>query len=358
MRKHIWIICLVLCSSFLLFGQQAQKSDYTLLVLSHANQMLYDVNVDSGKILREVKIDPENDPHETTVSPDGNTIFISIPDSDRVVGIDTNTFKEKVRIESEYFKRPPVKLANGRTGQTTNAPPRETSTSALPHGLAMTQDGGKLYIGVENAVVPGIVVYDIKAARVLKKIDLVLRGGHYFAIQPSTGKLYYPFRIDNRVLVLDTKTDKILKVIPVQGGPVGVDFAPNGEVWIHEDGDASVTVIDSKTDEVVKIIKTEGKGAGRIDISPDGRYAASSHGDSEDTVVIDTVQKTIVANVKTGKGPSFPVFSPDSAKLFVMNSGDNDVAIVDIPAMNVSAKHKIGTVPFAGGVRRVIKPRE
>ena len=78
-----------------------------------------------------------------------------------------------------------------------------------------------------------------------------------------------------RVVVLDTKTDRIVKIIPVEGGPVGVAFAPNGEVWFHEDGDGSVTVANSKTDEVITVIQTGGKGAGRMAVSSDGRYAAS-----------------------------------------------------------------------------------
>ena len=68
----------------------------------------------------------------------------------------------------------------------------------------------------------------------------MLRGGHSWPSSP-TDKLYYPMRDDQRVLVIDTKTDTVTKIIPVEGGPVGVGFAPNGEVWIHNDGDGAVT---------------------------------------------------------------------------------------------------------------------
>ena len=52
------------------------------------------------------------------------------------------------------------------------------------------------------------------------------------------------------MLVLDTKTNRIVKIIPVNGGPVGVAFAPNGEVWLHDDGDGTVHLVDGKNDEV------------------------------------------------------------------------------------------------------------
>ena len=93
------------------------------------------------------------------------------------------------------------------------------NSSAAPHGIAITEDGSKVYVGLENADVPGVVVIDARGGKVLRKIDLLLQGGHYLAIQPGTGKLYYPHRDDDRVVVLDTKTDRVLKVVPVKGGP-------------------------------------------------------------------------------------------------------------------------------------------
>jgi YVTN family beta-propeller protein len=261
--------------------------------------------------------------------------------------IDGQTFKEQGRIESDYFKRTPQARRAGRNG----APPGPPNTSASPHGMSLNNDGTKLYIGTENADISGVIVYDVKAGKVVKKIDLLLEGGHYLQIQPGTDKLYYPHRTDNRVVVIDTKTDRITKIIPIEGGPVGVAFAPNGEVWFHEDGDGSVTVVDSKTDEVIKVIQTGGKGAGRMAVSPDGRFAASPHSESQDVAIIDAVNKTVLTTVKIGKGPGFPMFSPDSTKLYVLESGNGDVVVIDLKSMSVAARYRIGTDPFGGGVK-------
>jgi YVTN family beta-propeller protein len=317
---------------------------HTIIALSHNNHTIYEVDPATGRIVHELVVPDQ--PHEGAVSPDGRTIYASIPQGPMVVVLDAATFAEKGRIESEHFRRTPqARPPSGVEGE------RRINTSASPHGVALTGDGSKLYIGVENADVPGIVVYDTKSGRVVKKIDLLLRGGHYLQIQPGTDKLYYPHRNDNRVVVLDTKADRILKVIPVEGGPVGVAFAPNGDVWLHEDGDGSVTVVDSKKDEVIKVIQTGGKGAGRIAVSPDGRYAASTHNGSGDVAIIDAVKQEMIANVKIGKGPGFPLFSPDSAKLYVMESGEGDIVVVDVKALSVAARHKVGTNPFGGALR-------
>jgi YVTN family beta-propeller protein len=329
----------------------ARAQDHTLVVLSHNNHTVYEVDPATGRILHEF-VAPDQ-PHEAVVSKDGATVFASIPMASFVEILDGKTFTEKGRIDSAYFKRTPMPARPGRDG----SPPGPPLTSASPHGMALNNDGTKLYIGTENADVSGVIVYDVKAGKVLKKIDLLLEGGHYLAIQPGTDKLYYPHRADNRVVVIDTKTDRILKIIPVAGGPVGVAFAPNGEVWLHEDGDGSVTVVDSKKDEVIKVIPTGGKGAGRMAVSPDGKYAASPHSDSQDVAIIDAVKKTVISTVKIGKGPGFPMFSPDSTKLYVEESGNGDVVVIDLKTMTVTARYKIGTDPFGGAIKTVTVTR-
>ena len=332
--RHSFVRALIAASVAVVVPQAQSGARHTLVVLSHSNHTVYEIEPETGAVLHEFAAPDQ--PHEAAISPDGATVFASVPAASLVAILDAKTFKEKGRIETEWFKRPPQERGG---------------TSASPHGMGLTTDGSKLYIGVENAEVPGIVVYDVKAGRVLRKIDLLLRGGHYLQVQPGTDKLYYPHRNDNRVVVVDTKTDRVAKIIPVEGGPVGVAFAPNGEVWIHEDGDGSVTVIDSATDRVTKVIQTGGKGAGRMAVSANGRYAASTHSDSEDVAIIDAAAKTVLSTVKIGKGPGFPLFSPDSTKLYVMNSGMGDVAVIDLKTMAVAARHKVGTDPFGGGIR-------
>jgi YVTN family beta-propeller protein len=326
MRNTLVTACLV---SLVSLAGAAQT--HTIVALSHTDHTAYELDPASGKILQQFTA--VDQPHEGVASADGKTFYAAIPNGPHVVILDATTFKEKGKIESPFFRssRP-----NG---------------SASPHGIALTGDGSTLYDGLENADIPGIVVVDTKTNRVMRKIDVVLRGGHFLAIQPGTDKLYYPMREDNRVLVLDTKTDAIVKVIPIEGGPVGVGFAPNGDVWIHNDGDGTVHVIDSKKDEVVSVLKGLGTGAGRMAVSADGRWAASTHGGSEDVAIIDAATKKVAATVKIGRGPGFPIFSPDGAKLYVMNSGAGDVCVIDTKTMQIAARYKVGVNPFGGGLR-------
>lgn len=320
----------LLTACILALPASAIAQSHTLVVLSHGDHTAYDLDPATGEVLH--RFTAADQPHEGVASPDGRTFYVAVPNGPHVVILDLATFKEVGKIESEYFKssRP-----NG---------------SASPHGVALTADGSKLYVGLENADVPGIVVYDTKAKKVVRKINVVLRGGHFLAIQPGTDKLYYPMRDDNRVLVIDTKTDAITKIIPVEGGPVGVGFAPDGDVWIHDDGDGAVHVIDSRTDSVVAVLKNLGQGAGRMAVSRDGKWAASTHGTSEDVALIDATTRQVAATIRIGRGPAFPVFSPDGTKLYAMNVGEGDVAVIDTKTMTIAARYKVGEEPFGGAV--------
>jgi YVTN family beta-propeller protein len=322
---------LVAASLSMFVATVAAAQPHTIVALSHTDNTAYELDPESGRILQQFTA--VNQPHEGVASHDGRTYYAAIPNGPHVVILDATTFTEKGKIESPFFRS---SLNKG---------------SASPHGIALNTDGSKLYVGLENADIPGIVVYDTKAGQVLRKIDVVLRGGHFLAIQPESDKLYYPMREDNRVLVIDTKTDTISKIIALEGGPVGVGFAPNGEVWIHNDGDGAVHVIDSKTDTVVKTLRGLGKGAGRMAVSPDGRWAASTHSGTQDVAIINAADKTVAATVTIGKGPGFPVFSPDSTKLYVMNYGEGDVCVIDLASQKVTARHKAGQSPFGGGLR-------
>ena len=329
----------------------ALAQDYTIVAVSHTDNKVSELHPLTGETLREFVVPGEwvGETHEGAVSPDSKTMYVSVPYAKHVVILDLDTFEQRGKIESEYFSRPPQVRNFARIGQ------RE-STSGDPHGMALNSDGSKLYITLEFAEVPGVAVYDVQAGTIIKTIDTVI-SGNWLGVHPRTDKLYLPTRNQaDRVVVIDTKTDRILSVIPLEGGsrPAGVAFGgPNEEVWVSGDGDGSVTVIDSTTDQVIKVIQPRIKGSGRIAVSPDGRLAAATQG--KEVSVIDTRTKEIVASLRISPdegGHGFPLFSPDSNTLHVMNEGSGDMVTFDMRTMTqVGERAPIGGASFGGGIR-------
>ncbi len=326
----------------LLLPAAGSTRGYTLVVFHPGPHTIDEIDPLSGKILRQLKV--ENQPHEAVITPDGKTIFASIPAAGVVVVIDAATLTQKGRIESEDFKAPPH--PQGRKGQMT--------TSASPHAIALGNDGKKLYVGLSWREHPGVVVYDTRAGKTLKKIDLPA-SGEFMRVQPETGRLFVPTR--EGLVVIDTKTDEIEKTIPIPGNPVGVDFGRRGEIWTSENGDGTVTVINDKL-EPVKTIQTEGKGAGRMALSSDGKWAAATHEGTEDVVLFDVAKREAAATINVGKGASLPVFSPDSARLYVMTAGGpcsegcpGNVVVIDVKNAKLLTHYKVADDAFAAVIR-------
>ena len=336
------------CLLMFLTVAPALAQDYTIIAVSHTDNKVSEVDPLTRQILSEFVIPGEwfGETHEGAVSPDGRTIYVSVPYAKKVVMLDLVTFEERGAIESEYFSRPPQVRGFARIGR------RET-TSSDPHGVALNNDGSKVYITVQWAEVPGVVVYDVET-EAIKKIDTVI-AGNYLWVHPGTDKLYYPTR-DDRVVVIDTKTDRILRIIRLHAGsrPAGVDFGgPNDEVWVNGDGDGSVTVIDPTTDEVITVIHPRISGIGRIAVSPDGRLVAATQG--PEVSLIDTRTKEILASLRISPddtGHGFPLFSPDSNTLHVMNEYTDDMVTFDMRTMmQVGDRTPIGGAVFGGGIR-------
>lgn len=335
---------MVLASCAPLYAQ-----DHTVIALSHTDNKVSEVHPTTGEILREFVVEGEwfGETHEGVISPDGGTAYVSIPYAKQVIILDLERFTQIGVIESEYFSRPPQVRGFARIG-------RRESSSSDPHGVALTADGSKLYITVQFAEVPGIVVYNVET-RTTKKIDTVIAGNH-LAVHPRNDKLYFPTR-DDRVLVIDTRTDRVLRIIPLHEGsrPNGVDFGgPNDEVWVNGDGDGSVTVIDSETDEIIEVLRPRVSGPGRVAVSPDGRLAAAAQG--PEVSVIDTSTREILTSQRFSSeetGHGFPVFSPDSNTLYVMSEYTGDMVSFDMETMRqIGARAPIGGATFGGGIRR------
>ena len=115
----------------------AQGRGHSLVVLSHSNHTVYEVNPTDGAILHAF-VAPDQ-PHEAAITSDGGTVFASVPAAGIVEILDGKTFREKGRIESDYFRT--------RDGK-----------SASPHGMGVTSDNSRLYVGTENADISGVVV--------------------------------------------------------------------------------------------------------------------------------------------------------------------------------------------------------
>ncbi len=194
--------------------------------------------------------------------------------------------------------------------------------------------------------------------------------------------VYVPMGSDDKIVVVDAATDKIVDTISGVEAVHGLAISPDGGFLIagsyterdvkdavvakpvgvsedehaaHHTAPAAGTSIIESVVSTVSIIQTaDGAITRRIDVpgavhhvsaSPDGRFAVLTH-PSEGTIsVIDLSSYTVVKKISTGPLTNYAVFSPDSGRVYVSNAGNGTVSEVDTERWIVRRNFVAGDSP-------------
>ncbi len=189
------------------------------------------------------------------------------------------------------------------------------------------------------------VIYkvDTSTLQVVRSVE-VARMACDIGISPDGRFLYTPNQLDTLVTVVDLSTFAVVGQIPgtVSGPPIGgsmLTVSPKGDLiflenfpahnWSGVDiqGQNAEIVIDAKTQKVIKTIPLD-EGPGIDQFSPDGRFCTVTL--ASKVAIIDTVTLNIVATPAVNGPGSGPTYSPDSRYLLVPSTGDKTVQVIDL----------------------------
>jgi len=212
-----------------------------------------------------------------------------------------------------------------------NAPERARE---IPSGLAMSADGGRLYVCgnlgnrlFEIDAVTGAVLrtFDVGVA----PYDVVLTGGRAFVSnwggrRPGAGDLTGPAGKGTRV-----------RVDPVR----------------HIASEGSVSVIDLESGAVREVLA--GLHASALAVSPDGRHVVCANSAGDTLSILDAATGDVIDTVWTkrtpaelyGAMPNALSFAADGARLYVCNGAQNAVAVLDWKPDEKGGTRLIGLIP-------------
>jgi YVTN family beta-propeller protein len=167
------------------------------------------------------------------------------------------------------------------------------------------------------------------------------------ALSPNGRDLYIADGGSNRVMVLDTRTNRVTASVRVGTQPLSVAVGADGKtVYAANSGSGDVSVIDARTRRIVRSIPTDGFPSG-VAVTADG---ASIY-------VTNELSGVTVANAANGtvqerlRAPSaFGVaVSPKGDRAYVTDLGPGTLTIIDTRTRRVSSTVSIGpygTDPF------------
>ena len=195
-----------------------------------------------------------------------------------------------------------------------------------PHEVAVTPDGRKAY--VSNAGADSVFCFDLSTLKIAEVIrHPEFRFPHEGKVTPD-GRLYLASTYANKVFVIDTATDQVVKVIPARHMSHMVALSPDGSrAYVSNIGDNSLSVLDTSTDEWLVHIPVGRRPEG-VDVSPDGRWVYVANQEDGTVYVLDTERHSLQARVTLDRIPIRVAFSPDGRYAFVPNREGGTLSII------------------------------
>jgi YVTN family beta-propeller protein len=226
-----------------------------------------------------------------------------------------------------------------------------TATIPIPEGppqyLGFSPDGQRAYVSITSAdfTKNAIDVLDTRTNKVLRSVPVGKRP--FVPVTSPDGRLLYvPLHDERYVDVIDTTTDSVTTQIPVVPSPHWMAVSSDGKLGYtanHESG--VITAINLSTDQVITTIPV-GTAPHSIAFSPDGSRVSVVCFQSNDVFEIDTRTQQVVARVKgVGAKPQDIVYAPDGARFYTANVDGGTISVVDAANGAVTARIPTGSQP-------------
>lgn len=163
-------------------------------------------------------------------------------------------------------------------------------------------------------------------------------GWDYLALDTTSHRLFIARQ--NRVMVVDPATGKVLHEIPGLNGAHGVAFAREaGHGFATSGRDSSVVMFDLKTLAVLRRTHAAAD-ADAILYDPATKHIFTFNGDAQSASVIDAASGKNIGTIDLGAKPEFGV-SDGQGRLYVNLESTAEVAEIDAAAMKVTRRWSI-----------------
>ena len=172
------------------------------------------------------------------------------------------------------------------------------------------------------------------------------------AAQPYAYIPVYGAEVNNSVAVIDTATDTVTAVIPVE--PVALALAVNpAGTRVYTTSVGGVSVIDTATNSVIATVRMGEANRYGVAVHPNGTrvYVTNAYGAGW-VSVIDAASNTVIATVPVVCNAGGVAVHPDGSRVYVTNGcGGGGVSVIDTASNTV-----IATVPVDGNGGLAVHP--
>ena len=167
------------------------------------------------------------------------------------------------------------------------------------------------------------------------------------ALTPNGG-FAYVVNFSGNVSVINTASNTVVATVSVGYEPIDVALTPNGSfAYVTNLFSNNVSVINTASNTVVATVSTgSGSGPQGVAITPNGNFAYVTNLNPDNVSVINTASNTVVATVPVGDQPRSVAITADGSFAYVTNIGSNNVSVINTADNTVVATVAVGTNPF------------
>jgi YVTN family beta-propeller protein len=308
-------------------GVKVADPTSVLLIVNRDSNDIGFMDIKSRKMVGRTFLGNNVNPHMAMMSPDGRYVVTGGTRANKAYIIDTRTL--------QLVKTIPVDIA--------------------PEHLAFSPDGRWYYQG--NPDGDSISVVDMQSLTKIKTIPGFVEPLN-ITFTADGSKAYVGNYGAHWVGVIDVRRHELLKKIPIGEVPgvakldpakylgeiKGINIAAlsnDGRYLYAADGTLGVVgVIDTQTDKVIKVIRV-GPDPWRIYMSHDGKYGITANNGDETISIIDTRTNSVAATLEAG--PDMTGVNFAQGKAFVISSTTGFVFVYDMNSLRPAGRIKIGT---------------
>jgi len=302
--------------TLLSFASTARADDPKILVVVKSTNAVEVFNGTTYERIGSVAVG--DSPHEIVANPNGGLAYVSNFDGrdNTVTVIDIAKMEVVKKLDMKPLYR--------------------------PHGLALTKDGGTLYVTCEGSRM--VAEVDVKTWKTKRTFKTQMKATHMLSISPDDKILCSTNGASNNISVIDLVSGRVAYVIAGIGCE-GIASSPDGKMlWTGDRRAETLTVIDLGTRRRVATLPCKGYPM-RLAFSKDGSKVFVTTATTGHVVVYDAAKQEVIKTIKTGSFPLGIHAAANGKQVFVSNRTSNSVSVIDVETLEVLGDIRTGESP-------------
>ena len=248
-------------------------------------------------------------------SPDGRSIFVTIPERDRVAEVDV--LRGLVRGSMDAGDR--------------------------PTRIEIAKDGRSIWVGNDG---DGTISVLDAGARTLRKALRVGEGHHEMAFTAHGRRAFLSASSGETLTVVDAERLDPIGEVPVGRGVVALAASEEARVVVATREDGELVVIDEEARAVTRRIAIA-PGTSSIAFAPGGRFAWVAQRDADSVVVLDVSTGSLVRTLPGLSAPDRITFTPRFA--YIRERRSSYISLVALQGIEGTESASIVHVPLGQG---------